>query len=163
VWSFGNTCHARAAYLVKKKAGSIPTSCSKERRRGEARAAQSNAVRNPLAMRKSQRPQRLLKRGLVATGVLPSSNSAALQVQDYRVFTTCPECGAELQAALKIYLYGVAVNSAGLLIKYDGGPQPENENDILELCDLQNTTVYCANDHVFNSDTTVRTKRRAAA
>ena len=114
-------------------------------------------------MRKSQRPQRLLKRGLVATGALPSGNSAAPQVKDDRVFTACPECGAELQAAVKIYLYGVEVNSAGLLIKYDGGPQPENEDDILELCDLQNTTVYCANDHVFNSDTTVRTKRRAAA
>ncbi len=109
-------------------------------------------------MRKSQRPQRLLKRGLVATGVLSSSNSAALQVQDDRVFTTCPECGAELQAAVKIYLYGVEVNNAGLVIKYDGGPQPENEDDILELCDLQNTTVYCANDHVFSPDCTVRTK-----
>ncbi len=107
-------------------------------------------------MRKSQRPQRLLKRGLVSTGALPSPNSATQQIQDDRVFTACPECGAELQAALKIYLYGVEVNSAGLLIKYDGGPQPENEDDILELCDLQNTTVYCANDHVFNSDTTVR-------
>jgi len=109
-------------------------------------------------MRKSQRPQRLLKRGLVSTGALPSPNSATQQIQDDRVFTACPECGAELQASLKIYLYGVEVNSAGLLIKYDGGPQPENEDDILELCDLQNTTVYCANDHVFNSDTTVRTK-----
>lgn len=113
-------------------------------------------------MRKSQRPQRLLKRGLVATGALPAPNSARQQIQDDRVFTACPECGAELQAALKLYLYGVEVNSAGLLIKYDGGPQPENEDDILELCDLQNTTVYCANDHVFNSDTTVRTKGAAA-
>jgi len=111
-------------------------------------------------MRKSQRPQRLLKRGLVSTGALPAPNSAAQQIQDDRVFTACPECGAELQAALKIYLYGVEVNSAGFLIKYDGGPQPENEDDILELCDLH---VYCANDHVFNSDTTVRTKRRAPA
>jgi len=109
-------------------------------------------------MRKSQRPQRLLKRGLVSTGALPSPNSATQQIQDDRVSTACLECGAELQAALKIYLYGVEVNSAGLLIKYDGGPQPENEDDILELCDLQNTTVYCANDHVFNSDSTVRTK-----
>jgi len=132
--------------------------CSKERRGCGAHAAQPNSVRNPLAMRKSQRPQRLLKRGLVSTGALPSPNSATQQIQDDRVFTACPECGAELQAALKIYLYGVEVNSAGLLIKYDGGPQPENEDDILELCDLQNTTVYCANDHVFNSDTTVRTK-----
>ena len=109
-------------------------------------------------MRKGRRPQRLLKRGFVATGVLSSSNSAALQVQDDRVFTTCPECGAELQAAVKIYLYGVEVNNAGFVIKYDGGPQPENEDDILELCDLQNTTVSCANDHIFRSDGTVRTK-----
>jgi hypothetical protein len=109
-------------------------------------------------MRKSQRPQRLLKRGLVATGVLPSSNSAALQLPDDRVFTTCQECGAELQAAVKIHLYGVEVNNAGLVIKYDGGPQPENEDDILELCDLQNTTVYCANGHIFSPDGTVRTK-----
>jgi hypothetical protein len=109
-------------------------------------------------MRKGQRPQRLLKRGLVATGVLSSSNSAPLQVQADRVFTTCPECGTELQAAVKIYLYGVKVNNAGLVIKYDGGPQPENEDDILELCDLQNTTVYCANDHIFSPDGTVRTK-----
>lgn len=58
----------------------------------------------------------------------------------------------------KIYLYGVEVNNTGIVIKYYGGPQPENEVDILELCDLQNTTVYCANDHVFNSDTTVRTR-----
>jgi len=134
VWSFGNTLPRSGRLPRQKKAGSIPT------------------------MRKSQRPQRLLKRGLVATGVLSSSNSAALQVQDDRVFTTCPECGAELQAAVKIYLYGVEVNNAGLVIKYDGGPQPENEDDILELCDLQNTTVYCANDHVFSPDCTVRTK-----
>jgi len=109
-------------------------------------------------MRQSQRPQRLLKRGLVATGALPSANSPTPQAQDDRVFTTCPQCGAELQAAVKIYLYGVEVNSAGLVIKYDGGPQPENEDDILELCDLQNTTVYCANDHIFSPDGTVRTK-----
>lgn len=109
-------------------------------------------------MRKSQRPQRLLKRGLVATGALPSPNSAEPQVQDDRVFTSCPECGAELQAAVKIYLYGVEVNNAGLVIKYDGGPQPENEDDILELCDLQNTTVYCANDHIFTPDGAARTK-----
>ena len=109
-------------------------------------------------MKKRQRPQRLLSRGLVVTGALPSANGTAPQVQDDRVFTTCPECGAELQAAVKIYLYGVEVNSTGLVIKYDGGPQPENEDGILELCDLQNTTVYCANDHVFNSDATVRTK-----
>ena len=74
------------------------------------------------------------------------------------MFTACPECGAELQAAVKIYLYGVEVNNAGLVIKYDGGPQPENEDDILELCDLQNTIVYCANDHIFSSAGTVRTR-----
>jgi len=108
-------------------------------------------------MRKRQRPQRLLKRGLVATEAPPPANSAAPQVQHDRVFTACPECGAELQAALKIYLYGVEVNNAGLVIKYDGGPQPENENDILELCDLQNTIVYCANDHIFSSDRTLLT------
>lgn len=50
------------------------------------------------------------------------------------------------------------VNDAGLVIKYDGGPQPENEDDILELCDLQNTSVYCANDHIFSSADTVRTR-----
>jgi hypothetical protein len=109
-------------------------------------------------MRKSQRPQRLLKRGLVSTGSLPSPNSATPQIQDDRVSTSCPQCGAELQAAVKIYLCGVEVNSAGLVIKYDGRPQPENEDDILELCDLQNTTVYCANDHIISPDGTVRTK-----
>jgi len=109
-------------------------------------------------MRKRQRPQRLLKRGLVSTGALPSPNSATQQIQDDRVCTACRGGGAELHAALNVYLYGVEVNSGGLRSKYDGRPQPENEDDILELCDLQNTTVYCANDHVFNSDTTVRTK-----
>jgi hypothetical protein len=109
-------------------------------------------------MRKRQRPQRLLKRALVAAGALPSASSATPQVPDDRVFTACPECGAELQAAVRIYLYGVEVNNAGLVIKYDGGPQPENDDDILELCDLQNTTVYCANDHIFNSDRNVGTR-----
>jgi hypothetical protein len=107
-------------------------------------------------MRKRQRPQRLLKRGLVTTGALTSADSATPQAQDDRVFTACPGCGAELQAAVKIYLYGVEINNAGLVIKYDGGPQPENEDDILKLCDLQNTTVYCANDHIFTCDRTVR-------
>ena len=56
-------------------------------------------------MRKSQRPQRLLSGGLVANGAGPSHNTAAPHAQDDRVFTACPECGAELQAAVNIYLY----------------------------------------------------------
>lgn len=37
---------------------------------------------------------------------------------------TCPDCGAELHASVKINLYAVAVNSDGRIINYDGGPQP---------------------------------------
>jgi hypothetical protein len=64
--------------------------------------------------------------------------------------TSCPECGAALQAIVKVYLYDVAVTPNGVVLSYEGGPQPEDESDILELCDLQNTTVYCANDHPFD-------------
>jgi len=65
-------------------------------------------------------------------------------------FTKCPECGAELQATVKLYLYEVAVTADGAVLSYEGGPKPEDESDILELCDMQDTSIYCANDHPFD-------------
>jgi len=63
---------------------------------------------------------------------------------------TCPNCGAELHASVKINLYAVEVNSDGRIINYDGGPQPASEEDILELCEPANTTIYCANNHPYS-------------
>ena len=66
---------------------------------------------------------------------------------------TCPDCGAELHASVKINLYAVEVNSDGRIINYDGGPQPASEEDILELCEPANTTIYCANNHPYSPQT----------
>jgi len=109
-----------------------------------------------------KKSQSLLKRGLVTTRALSPDTPAATQTTptlppnnpSAAIYTTCPECNAELQASVKLYLYGISVDSKGQVMSYEGGPQPESEEDILEIVDSQNTNIYCANDHPFIIPTT---------
>ena len=59
------------------------------------------------------------------------------------IVTACPQCGAELlNAIVRLRLYGVALQD-GLVVDYDGGPQPESEADIIERCADDNTVIFC--------------------
>ncbi len=64
--------------------------------------------------------------------------------------TTCPQCSADLNAILKITLYAITLED-GSLVDYDGGPQPESEADIIELCQPDNTIIVCEAGHILNS------------
>lgn len=61
--------------------------------------------------------------------------------------TACPQCGAELNAFLRLTLYTITLDATGQLSAYKGGPQPENASDIIELCRADNTTIICTNNH----------------
>lgn len=64
------------------------------------------------------------------------------------IVTACPQCGAEpLNAIVRLSLYGVSVED-GLVVDYDGGPQPESEADIIELCAEDNTIIFCEAGHI---------------
>jgi hypothetical protein len=83
----------------------------------------------------------------------PSRQSKSGSTKTSGPARTCPDCGAELYASVTINLYAVEVNSDGRIINYDGGPQPASEEDILELCEPDNTTIYCANNHPYSPQT----------
>jgi hypothetical protein len=61
--------------------------------------------------------------------------------------TACPQCGADLNASVRITLYTVKLDDSGQITSFDGGPQPESESDLLELCQADNTTISCVNNH----------------
>jgi hypothetical protein len=64
------------------------------------------------------------------------------------IVTACPQCGAEpLNAIVRLSLSGVSLED-GLVVDYDGGPQPESEADIIELCAEDNTIIFCEAGHV---------------
>ena len=55
------------------------------------------------------------------------------------IVTACLQCGAGLlNAIVRLSLFGVSLED-GLVVDYDGGPQPESEADIIELCAEDNT------------------------
>jgi hypothetical protein len=61
--------------------------------------------------------------------------------------TACPQCGAELNASIRLTLYTVSLDEHGLVSAYEGGPAPESESDVIELCQADNTTITCTNKH----------------
>lgn len=61
--------------------------------------------------------------------------------------TACPQCGADLNASIRLTLYTVSLDEHGLLSAYEGGPKPESESDVIELCQADNTTITCTNKH----------------
>jgi hypothetical protein len=61
--------------------------------------------------------------------------------------TACPQCGAELNASIRLTLYTVTLNEHGLVSAYEGGPEPESTSEIIELCQADNTTIICTNNH----------------
>lgn len=63
--------------------------------------------------------------------------------------TRCPECKGELNASVNFRLYAVSVDQHGSIVDYDGGPQPDSEEDILELAASDTPTIYCAEGHFF--------------
>ncbi len=67
------------------------------------------------------------------------------------IVTACPQCGAGLlNAIVRLSLYGVSVED-GLVVDYDGGPQPESEADIIELCAEDNTVIFCEAGHIIGT------------
>jgi len=61
--------------------------------------------------------------------------------------TACPQCGADLNASVRIALYTVKLDESGQVTSFEGGPQPESESDLIELCQADNTTITCVNNH----------------
>jgi hypothetical protein len=67
------------------------------------------------------------------------------------IMTACPQCGTELlNAIVRLSLYGVSLED-GLVVDYDGGPQPESEADIIELCAEDNTVIFCEAGHIIGA------------
>ena len=64
------------------------------------------------------------------------------------MMTACTQCGAGLlNAIVRLRLFGVSLED-GLVVDYDGGPQPESEADIIELCADDNTIIFCEAGHI---------------
>jgi hypothetical protein len=63
----------------------------------------------------------------------------------------CPTCNALLNAFVTISLYSIEVED-GSIVYYDGGPQPESEADLLELCEADNTLIVCEAGHLLGAD-----------
>jgi hypothetical protein len=70
--------------------------------------------------------------------------------------TACPQCGAELNAFLRLTLYTITLDATGQLSAYEGGPQPESTSDIIELCQPDNTTIICTNNHHISGPSLMR-------
>ena len=64
--------------------------------------------------------------------------------------TACPTCGADLNALMSIKLYAVTVQTDGTVTDYDGGPQPDSEQDLIDLCNEGNSPIVCDNGHLLN-------------
>jgi hypothetical protein len=62
--------------------------------------------------------------------------------------TACPQCGADLNASVHITLYSVKLDESGQVTSFEGGPQPESDSDLIQLCESNTTTIInCANNH----------------
>jgi len=61
--------------------------------------------------------------------------------------TACPLCGAELNASIRLTLYTITLDEQGHISAYEGGPQPETTSDMIELCQTDNTSIICTNNH----------------
>lgn len=64
--------------------------------------------------------------------------------------TTCPQCNSELNAILRLTLYNVTIHD-GSVIDYQGGPQPESDSDMAELCQSNNTIIVCERGHLLTT------------
>ncbi len=73
--------------------------------------------------------------------------------------TACPQCGAELNALLRLTLYTITLDATGQLSAYEGGPQPESTSDIIELCQADNTTIICTNNHYISGPSLMRSSK----
>ncbi len=62
----------------------------------------------------------------------------------------CPTCSAALNASVRITLYSVELED-GSIVSYEGGPQPESEADIIELCEADNTVILCEAGHILGA------------
>lgn len=61
--------------------------------------------------------------------------------------TSCPQCGGDLNASVRITLYTVKLAESGQVSSFEGAPQPESESDLIDLCQADNTTITCVNNH----------------
>ena len=101
-------------------------------------------------MRKRQRPQKVLRRGVVTSGTSP--------VPTARLYKKCPKCRAELQATVPFYLSEVEVDQDGFITNY--APAYEDTKDCINLDEPELTQIYCANDHPFVPPTSKKAKPR---
>jgi hypothetical protein len=76
----------------------------------------------------------------------PKTNINTLR-NSHGLLTVCPQCGAELNAFLRLTLYTITLDSTGHVSAYEGGPQPESTSDTIELSQAENTTIICTNNH----------------
>lgn len=79
--------------------------------------------------------------------IFPTKPSSPVPPRTTGPLTACPQCGAALNASVRITLYTVKLGDSGQITSFEGGPQPESESDLLELCQADNTTITCANNH----------------
>jgi hypothetical protein len=70
-----------------------------------------------------------------------------------KTISACPQCQAELNAIVRLNLYNVTVVD-GILTHYEGGPTPDSDSAIVEICEPSNTIIFCEAGHLLNDPTT---------
>lgn len=68
--------------------------------------------------------------------------------------STCPQCQADLNAVVRVNLYGITVVDS-TLTRYEGGPEPDSDSAILDLCEPENTIIFCEAGHLLDSTTQI--------
>lgn len=76
-----------------------------------------------------------------------------MSTQNSKPISTCPQCQAELNAIVKLALYNVTVVN-GILTHYEGGPTPDSDSAIVEICEPSNTIIFCEAGHLLNDPAT---------
>jgi len=74
------------------------------------------------------------------------------QNSNVTTLTTCPQCNSELNAILRLTLYNVTIHDGSVI--HQGGPQPESDSDIAELCQSNNTIIVCERGHLLTTAST---------
>jgi hypothetical protein len=68
--------------------------------------------------------------------------------------STCPQCQAQLNAVVRLTLYNITVVD-GVLSHYEGGPQPDSDSAIIDICEPENTVIFCDAGHLLNNTTQI--------
>jgi hypothetical protein len=68
--------------------------------------------------------------------------------------SSCPQCNAQLNAVVRLNLYDITVVD-GILSHYDGGPEPDSDSAILDICEPDNTIIFCQAGHLLDPTTQI--------